>query len=64
MADNFKGMLKKAKDATKDKRNFGLGRVMCKALDYKQVLGEDFAAMVANGEPCGKFFLSQCLHLS
>ena len=33
MADNFKGMLKKARDMARNKRNFGLGKVLNKVSD-------------------------------
>lgn len=59
IADNFKTLVENAKEASKDKKRFTLGKVLPKPADYAYVFGEDFLKVV-EGEPCGHFLLYRC----
>ena len=60
IAENFTTLLKSAKAAAKNKARFHLGLVLTKASDYQHVLGAEIKSLSEDGDPCGKFYLSQC----
>jgi len=60
MASNFTALMSKAKAAAKNKKKFGIGKVLKMPEDFSYVFGPEFMASLEGKQPCAKYFLGKC----